>query len=274
MLGTVRPEQRIPREMSIAPNTRLADIVTAEPSLARELERLGLDYCCGGTQTLEQACAANDLDTRAVVGDLVAASRPQSTVEAWTTMDAARLVDHIESTHHRYLDDELPRLTELAHKVVGVHASRHRELREVATVLGELRADLEPHLLKEERVLFPMIRELATATTLPAFHCGSIRNPITVMMAEHDTAGDLLDRLRDATHDYEPPSDACASYTALYRGLSRLEADTHLHVHKENNVLFPMVEAIESRLKEGGPLGGEAPCYAHLLDDDGGATRY
>ena len=257
----------------ITPNSRLADVVTADPSLARELERRGLDYCCGGTQTLEQACAANDLDTRTVVRDLVAASQPQSTVEAWTTMDPAHLVDHIEVTHHRYLRSELPRLTELVHKVVGVHASRHPELHEVATVLGELRADLEPHLLKEERVFFPMIRELATATSPPAFHCGSIRNPITVMMAEHETAGELLDRLRDLTHDYEAPTDACASYTALYDGLSRLEADTHLHVHKENNLLFPMVEALETRLQEDGPLGGEAPCYAHLLDDGGAARR-
>jgi regulator of cell morphogenesis and NO signaling len=256
----------------IAPTSRLADLVTADPSLAGELERRGLDYCCGGTQTLEQACAANGLDAEAVVRDLVAASEPQPTDVAWTTMDAASLVDHIETTHHRYLHGELPRLTELVHKVVGAHASRHRELHEVATCLGELRADLEPHLLKEERVLFPMIRELATATKPPAFHCGSISNPIAVMMTEHENAGELLERLRNVTHHYRPPADACASYTALYDGLARLEADTHLHVHKENNVLFPMVTAIEARLGDDGPRGGEAPCYAHLLDE-GGATR-
>jgi regulator of cell morphogenesis and NO signaling len=257
----------------IAPNSRLADLVTADPSMARELERRGLDYCCGGRRTLEQACAANDLDTEAVVRDLVAATQPRSTVETWTTMDAAQLVDHIEVTHHRYLDDELPRLTALVQKVVGAHASRHPELHDVATCLGELRADLEPHILKEERVLFPMIRELATATTPPVFHCGSIRNPITVMMAEHEIAGELLDRLRDLTHEYEPPGDACASYTALYEGLAQLETDTHLHVHKENNVLFPMVEAMEARLQDSESLGGEAPCYAHLVDD-GRGTRY
>jgi regulator of cell morphogenesis and NO signaling len=252
----------------IAPHSRLAGLVTADPSLARELERRGLDYCCGGTRTLDDACAANDLDTEAVIRDLVAASRPQPAVGAWTTMDATQLVDHIEVTHHRYLRDELPRLTELVNKVVGVHAARHRELNEVATCLDELRADLEPHLLKEERVLFPMIRELATATAPPIVHCGSIRNPITVMMAEHEIAGELLGRLRGLTHFYNPPGDACASYKVLYDGLAHLEADTHLHVHKENNVLFPMVEAMEARFTERGPLGGEAPCYAHLFDGD------
>ena len=229
----------------ITPTSRLADLVTADPSLARALERRGLDYCCGGTRTLEQACAAQDLDPDAVVEELVAASWPQPPPgEAWATMDAAELVDHIEATHHRYLWDELPRLTALMETVVGVHGQRHPELHDVARCLTELRTDLEPHLMKEERVLFPMIRELATATSPPTFHCGSIRNPIAVMMAEHDSAGDLLARLRRLTNDYQPPADACASYTALYLALDQLEADTHLHIHKENNVLYPLVWSI------------------------------
>jgi regulator of cell morphogenesis and NO signaling len=140
----------------ITPTSTLADLVTADPSLARALERRGLDYCCGGTRTLEQACVAQDLDPDTVVEELVAASRPQPG-EAWTTMDAAALVDHIEATHHRYLWDELPRLAALIEKVVGVHGRRHPELHDVARCLTELRADLEPHLMKEERVLFPLI---------------------------------------------------------------------------------------------------------------------
>jgi len=233
----------------ITPTSRLADLVTADPSLARALERRGLDYCCGGTRTLEQACIDQDLDPDAVVEELIAATRPQPS-EAWTTMDAVELVDHIEATHHRYLWDELPRLTSLTEKVVGVHGERHPELHDVAGCLTELRADLEPHLMKEERVLFPMIRELATATSPPAFHCGSIRNPITVMMAEHDSAGDLLARLRRLTYDHQPPADACSSFTALYLALDQLEADTHLHIHKENNVLFPLVWSMADELAD------------------------
>jgi regulator of cell morphogenesis and NO signaling len=250
----------------IEPTATLADLVTAHPSLARELERRGLDYCCGGGRTLAQACATRELDADVVVRELVAASDRQPR-EAWTTMDAVQLVDHIEASHHRYLWDELPRLTALMDKVRGVHGGRHPELHEVARGLDELRADLEPHLRREELVLFPMIRELATAAAPPAFTCGSIRNPISVMLAEHDRAGELLARLRRLTCGYQPPADACSSYTALFVRLSELEADTHLHVHKENNVLFPMVEAMEARTT---PIeGGEAPCYAHLLDEDG-----
>jgi regulator of cell morphogenesis and NO signaling len=231
----------------IAPDSTLAELVTADPSLARELERRGLDYCCGGTRTLHQACTAQELDADTVVEELMAASRRQPADE-WATMDAIHLVDHIESTHHRYLWDELPRLSLLVAKVCDVHGGRHLELYDVAECVAELRADLEPHLLKEERVLFPMIRELAVATSPPAFQCGSIRNPVSVMMREHEQVGELLARLRRFTRQYQPPPDACASFTSLYEGLRELEADTHLHIHKENNVLFPRVTAMEDGL--------------------------
>jgi regulator of cell morphogenesis and NO signaling len=131
-----------------------------------------------------------------------------------------------------------------------VHGERHPELAEVLAVYRELRADLEPHLMKEERVLFPMIRELAVASELPSFHCGSLRNPITMMGLEHDRAGELLGRLRELTDGYATPVDGCASYTALYRGLAALEADTHLHVHKENNLLFLAAVEAEQLLAE------------------------
>ncbi|MEZ5333703.1 MAG: iron-sulfur cluster repair di-iron protein [Thermoanaerobaculia bacterium] len=224
----------------------LAAIVDANPSAARVLELHQLDYCCGGRRTLEEACADRDLDP-AVVLDALETAEPGGTAE-WTAMDPAALVDHIEATHHRYLHDELPRLTALVEKVVGVHGTRHPELRLVEATYTALRLDLEPHLMKEERVLFPMVRELAAAASAPSFHCGSVANPIQMMMFEHDHAGDLLAHLRTVANGYEPPADACASYQALYRGLAELEADTHLHVHKENNVLFPAVLALEADL--------------------------
>jgi regulator of cell morphogenesis and NO signaling len=232
---------------TITTQSTLADIVVADPSLARQLERRRLDYCCGGSRTLEEACADRGLDAAAVAGELDAA-RTERPAARWATMSAAELVDHLESTHHHYLWGELPRLSALMDKVGSVHGARHPELDAISTCLAEIRADLEPHLLKEERVLFPMIRELATATTAPSFQCGSLRNPISVMLREHDSVGELLARLRQLTADYEPPADGCASYAALFRGLGELEADTHLHVLKENNVLFPMVVRMESEL--------------------------
>jgi regulator of cell morphogenesis and NO signaling len=232
--------------VTIDPSITLGELITQHPSLARELERRELDYCCGGRLTLSEACAKQGLDVEDTVAALSAI--PAGGAEPWATFGPAELVDHIESTHHAYLHSEFARLTALSDKVAEVHGGRHPELLDVQRLYGDVRADLEPHLLKEERMLFPMIRELAAAQTAPAFHCGSLRNPISVMLREHDMAGELLAQLRAAARGYALPDDACASYTALYAGLEQLEADTHLHIHKENNVLFPAVVALEAEI--------------------------
>jgi regulator of cell morphogenesis and NO signaling len=228
-------------------NATLAELVTANPALASHLDRLGLDYCCGGQRRLGDAAAAAGLD----LGEIVDAMSGVDAVpdpEGWNEMTPMALVDHLEATHHAYLHTALPRVSALADKVAGVHGDRHPELLDVQRLVAELRADLEPHLLKEEQVRFPMIRVLAGATTAPSFPCGSLANPIRVMETEHDSAGDLLARLRSTTDDYDVPADGCASYHALYAALAELEADTHLHVHKENNLLFPAVLAAEGAL--------------------------
>jgi regulator of cell morphogenesis and NO signaling len=234
-------------------DTTLADVVTAHPRLARELERRGLDYCCGGRRTVADASTAAGLDPRTVVDELVAATADDvgdagDGKEPWATMGVVGLVDHIVATHHRYLWDELPRLTALVEKVAGVHGGRHPELADVARILAALRADLEPHLTKEEQVLFPMIREPAGADAVPSVHCGSLAQPISVMLVEHDRVGDLLGELHSATGGYRTPADGCASFRACYQGLAALEADTHMHVHKENNLLFPAVVRLEHEL--------------------------
>jgi regulator of cell morphogenesis and NO signaling len=222
----------------------LAEIVSAVPESARVLESFGLDYCCGGGRPFGDACADAGVDPDVVI-EVLANLEPGPEPD-WVSMGPAELVDHLESTHHAYLHAELGRLDALAEKVAGVHESRHPELIEALAVFKALRAELEPHLLKEERVLFPMIRELATSSEAPTFHCGSVRNPISVMMLEHDRAAELLATLRSATNQYQTPADGCASYRALYDGLVELEADTHLHVYKENNLLFPVVVALEA----------------------------
>lgn len=237
----------------IDPDDTLADLVTRNPALAEPLGQLGLDYCCGGRQTLARAASEAGLDladTLAVLSnaDSQSTGRPSSEAD-WSAMTAAELVDHLESTHHAYLRRVLPQLGELAVKVARVHGANHPELVRVADVFMALRSDLEPHLMKEERVLFPLIRDLQTATTSPDFHCGSLVNPIRVMLMEHDTAGELLAQLRSLTDGFTCPADACGSYTALYSGLAELEADTHMHVHKENNLLFPKVLEAEAALR-------------------------
>lgn len=232
---------------TIDPTMTLGALVNAHPELAREFERRGLDYCCGGGRSLTDACAGRGLDPSAVAAELAEATTGHDAGD-WSAMNAADLVDHLEATHHRYLWDELPRLSALVAKIVSVHGDHHPELLAVASCYEAVRADLEPHLRKEECVLFPMIRELQRATSLTEFHCGTLRNPIGVMLREHDLVGDLLTRLRQLTGGYQPPADGCASYIACFAALSELEADTHLHIHKENNLLFPLVVRLEAEL--------------------------
>lgn len=224
----------------------LGAIVTSHPSLARELERRELDYCCGGAVTLGQACREAGLDAVLVATEL-ASSIGDEGPASWAHLDVDDLVAHLVETHHRYLWDELPRLQALLDTVVEVHGDRHPELHEVASCFGAIRADIEPHLVKEEQVLFPAIQQLASSPVAPTFGFGSIGNPISAMLRDHDELGALLLDLRTSTNDYTAPDDGCASYRALFDGLAQLEADTHLHVHKENNVLFPRVVLLEDR---------------------------
>ncbi len=227
-------------------NLTLAEIVTAHPSLARQLEDYDLDYCCGGSTTLQDACAANDLDAATVL-DALGDAATDEPADTWSTMGIVELVDHLEATHHAYLWSELPRLSALMDKVVSVHGERHPELRDIGDCFATIRAELEPHLLREERVLFPMVRDIATAETSRSMQSGSIRNPISVMLAEHDAVGDLLRQLRSLTDSYTPPADGCGSYVALFAGFETMEADTHLHIHKENNLLVPAVVDTEQQ---------------------------
>jgi regulator of cell morphogenesis and NO signaling len=213
----------------------LAELVTANPAAARVLDTFGIDYCCRGHRTLAVACDRAGLDEATIAARLAELGADDDS--RWTTLDAPSLAAHIVDTNHCYLHEELPLLDALVDKVPSVHGDRHPELKTVAALVKALRADLEPHLMKEERVLFPAIEALAGGQR--DFPFGSITNPIRMMTLEHDRAGDLLAVLRGVTRDYAAPADGCTSYRSLYERLAALEQDTHVHVHKENHVLVP-----------------------------------
>ena len=217
----------------------LGDLVAERPARARVFERLGIDYCCHGRRSLGDATSEAGLDPAAVVAELDAVA--DQTGADVDRLEPLALVDHILDTHHRYLHEELPLLVALAEKVRDVHGSRHPELARVADLVAEIRDDLDPHLAKEEQVLFPAIRDWAEGQR--EFPFGTLSNPVRMMMTEHDRAGELLEELRTTTGAYTTPADGCASYQTLYRRLEELETDTHRHIHLENNVLFPAVTA-------------------------------
>ncbi|QEF97786.1 Iron-sulfur cluster repair protein YtfE [Stieleria maiorica] len=233
--------------LTLDPNQTVGDFVRQSPSLARVFERLNIDYCCGGKVTLARACEKRGIDTADVLQQLDKCNADAQTdrfVDA-DGMTLTELADHIESTHHAYLKEELPRLDLMTEKVARVHGDNEPRLQTVRDAFVALKAELEPHMMKEERILFPIIRQLEASSDRPEFHCGSVANPIRQMQHEHDEAGKLLETLSESTDQYSPPEWACNTYRAMLDALKRLEADMHQHVHKENNVLFVKALAIE-----------------------------
>ncbi len=221
----------------VTPTSTLADLVIEAPARAAVFEQAGIDYCCAGVRTLESACSDADVDLADLSAQLECIDRE---VEPPPTGITA-LVDHLLGTHHRYLHDALPRTSALAAKVLDVHGERHPDLAALHAAVLDLQADLAPHLMKEELVLFPACREVDLATGPIRLPFGPMSNPVSQLMHEHDTTGTLLGRLQAHLEEHPLPDDASASYTSLYRTLSELIDDTHRHVFKENHLLFPAV---------------------------------
>jgi regulator of cell morphogenesis and NO signaling len=213
--------------------TTLGELVTRHEQAAQILERAGLDYCCGGHRTLRAAAEEAGLDGSALLGEILREVPPADPAPEWSTLDPAALCDHLTVTHHAYLRERLPELVRLSEKVVGVHGERHPELVDIDQALQVAAAELIPHLEREEHDLFPAVR---ARRAIPAELMDALDD-------DHHVVGALLDTIRNLSHQHGPPDDACASYQLLYRQLAELDHDLRLHVHKENNVLFPALVA-------------------------------
>ncbi len=248
-------------DIQIDGKTIVRDLVVRYPQARSVLESLGIDYCCGGRHSLADAAgeAKVDLATaldavrRAVAGVVPAAPSHQ---EDWATASLTKLADHIVARHHVFMKRELPRIEDFFGKVRKAHAERHGAMLDgLHGVFSGLRAEIEMHLVKEERILFPGIQhmeaEIRAGETLTPMHCGSVRNPIGQMEREHESAGVALARMREMTDGYALPADACPTFTALYESLQAMESDLHEHIHLENNILFPRAIAMEESASRG-----------------------
>lgn len=236
---------------TLSSHMTVGQLVAEQPARSRVFERLGIDYCCGGRKSLAEACRAASLDEETVLNELHACDASAAEPEIdWTQATLTQLADHIEQTHHAYLHAELPRLDRLTARVAQAHGENDPRLFELRAMFCAFRAELEAHMSKEEFVLFPLCRQMDGAARRPVFHCGSVRNPVRVMRAEHQDAGEALETMRALTDGFTPPDWACNTYRAMLQSLAELEADMHQHVHKENNILFPQAEEIEAGLPE------------------------
>jgi regulator of cell morphogenesis and NO signaling len=245
--------------MQIESRTTVAELATQYPATIKVFQRYGIDFCCGGKRALAEVCEERGVSLGALRQDLesAAAGRTEAGVP-WHRVGLKDLVAHVIERYHRPLDEELPRLSQLMQKVVSVHGERHPRLAEASAVFAALREDIEPHMMKEERVLFPYVGRMeglaAVGTPLLASPFGSIESPIQVMEAEHESVGRLLADLRRLTDDYTPPADACNSFRGLLHGLAELERETHEHIHVENNILFPRAKTLEAQLLKALPV--------------------
>ncbi|HEV8590014.1 MAG TPA: iron-sulfur cluster repair di-iron protein [Pyrinomonadaceae bacterium] len=241
--------------MNINATTKVRDLALALPQSTRVFEKLKIDYCCGGSQPLAQACATAGLDIESVMKMLEQAGQTAEQKNGAIDLQNAtlsELIAYILDKHHVYTKDEMTRLEPLMDKVVGAHGANHSELLAIRDLLRQLFLDLRPHMFKEEQILFPYILELERAQTAnrpaPFAPFGTVNNPIRMMMMEHDTAGDLLREMRKLSSDYKVPADACISYKTLYEALEEFEQDLHQHIHLENNLLFPKAVELEEAL--------------------------
>jgi regulator of cell morphogenesis and NO signaling len=226
--------------MSITPDTLVADIATGTPATIAVFQRHQIDFCCGGKIPLRDACRAHDLDPSSLLDELLQAVSPAVDVVDWRTADLSALMDHIQTRYHVPLREELPRLRAMLAKVVSRHGDRHAEtLLPLQETFAVLEADLLAHMQKEDTVLFPFIKALESDPDANETTAAWLSGPLRAMEADHDDAGAALTRMRVLTNGYAPPDGACPTFRGLYHGLSQLEADMHLHVHLENNILFP-----------------------------------
>jgi regulator of cell morphogenesis and NO signaling len=218
--------------MTITANTPVGEIATAHPLATRVFARHNIDFCCGGGRPLEEACAAKDAALDTVMAELaVEIDQEPGDQMNWSGEPLPSLIDHILLTYHKPLTEELPRIDAMARKVHSVHGEKDpQRFAAIADTFGTLMVDLQNHMMKEEEILFPMIREGQGAGG---------QGPILVMEEEHVAAGQMLARLRELTDDYQAPAEACNTWRALWAGLADLERSLHEHIHLENNILFP-----------------------------------
>ncbi|HUY80607.1 MAG TPA: iron-sulfur cluster repair di-iron protein [Acidobacteriaceae bacterium] len=230
--------------------TTVREIALEQPASIRVFEKFGIDYCCGGRRPLAAACEERSLDVDAVLAAIESATNTESAAEPeWVTAPLGEICKHIVEKHHAYVRNEVPRLRFLAQKVVTRHGPTHAELGEIQQTVEAVCADLLQHMDKEEMILFPYITNLEQnrkSCGPGSLEClGTVRNPIRVMMAEHDAAGAALARMRTLSGEFTAPEGACPTYRGFYQALEEFEQDLHRHVHLENNVLFPRTIELE-----------------------------
>lgn len=247
--------------MSVLTEKTVRELALENPAATRVFENLGIDYCCGGKRSLEEACRTAHLNLDEVCASLENACTPAPAPAPSSDLQVgsiSALISHIKDTHHKFTREEIARLGPLFAKVCSVHGNNHPELLRIRDLFQELANELGSHLMKEEMVLFPYLTRMEAALSagesIPRAPFGSVQNPVAMMEHEHESAGSTLREMREASNGYSAPTGACVSFQTLYAALAAFEADLHQHIHLENNVLFPRAVAMDKGHEPGKAL--------------------
>lgn len=230
----------------------IGEIAAKDMKKAEALKRLGIDFCCGGGKTVRQAASEAGIQPEELEKVLKQTEHSVAGVNlAFNNWDADFLADYIYNQHHKYFYDNGDLILQLAVKVREAHGKTHPELIRIAELVSTLFEDLKNHFYKEEKILFPYIKELAIYKRegiRPSSEISMTQGPLAMMHMEHEAAGDILKTIRSIANNYQAPSNACNSFRFLYSKLEELEKDLHQHIHLENNILFPKALQIEKEL--------------------------
>ncbi len=230
----------------------VGDIVAKDYRTAAIFSKHGIDFCCNGKKSIENACNEKGIDPQQLKADLdtITNSVPAgNAVTDYNSWPIDLLVDYIEKKHHRYVREQLPVLTGYLDKICKVHGGQHPELLQVQTLFALTADEFPQHMHKEEQMLFPYIRQLVNISegkgekTPPPF--GAVQNPIHMMKQEHNAEGERFNAIRRLSNNYTVPADGCNTYRTTYALLDAFERDLHLHIHLENNILFPKAIKLE-----------------------------
>ncbi len=236
--------------MNITEKTIIGDLVAEDYRTAAVFKKHKIDFCCNGIRSLTDACNDKNIETTTLIKELEESTlqNEKNTVN-YASWPADLLADYIEKKHHRYVQAKILEITPYLEKIVLVHGERHPELAEVATLFHESAGELTAHMKKEELMLFPFIRKMVESNGKPVkASFGSVQQPIAMMFHEHDTEGERFRKIAALTNDYTPPADACNTYRVTFSLLKEFEEDLHLHIHLENNILFPKAIRMEETM--------------------------
>ena len=244
-------------QTNLAADRTIREVVVTDYRTAAVFQKYELDFCCGGGATIEQACHKKGVDVERLIEDLnVTLAAPSAGEPRFGMWSPELLIDYILQNHHTYVRSVLPTIQTHAEKVARVHGAKHPAMVSIEEKFILIAEEMLSHMMKEERVLFPYIWNLAQAKEkgLPvkASPFATVHDPIQVMLKEHEAAGDEMAEIRELTNNYMPPPDACTTYRVLFKELQEFEQDLHRHVHVENNILVPAAIRLEEELNGGG----------------------